>query len=136
MELAVGMTFTKTITVTEAHAATHLLAAGGIGVFSTPELVRFVEVCALEGVQPFLQAGQNSVGTRVDIRHLAATPIGMRATATCSLVGIDRRRLAFTFEVRDELDKIAEGTHERFVVDRDKQQGRLQEKLARWKAGA
>jgi predicted thioesterase len=69
----------------------------------------------------------------VDIKHLAATPVGMTVTARCTLVEIDRRRLSFTFEVHDELDKIGEGTHDRFIVERAKQQQRLQEKLARWK---
>jgi predicted thioesterase len=131
-QLQVGMTFEKTITVTESVVAQHL-AGQGIGVFSTPELVRFVEICALEGVRPFLQPGQDTVGTKVDIKHLAATPIGMRVTARCMLVEIDRRRLSFTFEVHDELDKVGEGAHERFIVDKDKQQQRLKEKLIRWK---
>jgi len=134
-QLQVGMTFEKTITVTESVAAQHL-AGQGIGVFSTPELVRFVEICALEGVRPFLQPGQDTVGTKVDIKHLAATPIGMRVTARCTLLEIDRRRLSFTFEVHDELDKVGEGAHERFIVDKDKQQQRLKEKLARWKPQA
>lgn len=131
-QLKAGMGFEKTITVTEALSAKHL-AGEGVAVFSTPELVRFVEICALEGVRPFLQTGQDTVGTRVDIRHLAATPVGMRVTATCTLVEVDRRRLSFAFEVRDELDKIGEGTHERFIIDREKQQQRLREKLARWR---
>ena len=131
-QLQVGMTFEKTITVSESVVAQHL-AGQGIGVFSTPELVRFVEICALEGVRPFLQPGQDTVGTKVDIKHLAATPIGMRVTARCMLVEIDRRRLSFTFEVHDELDKVGEGAHERFIVDKDKQQQRLKEKLIRWK---
>jgi predicted thioesterase len=134
-QLQAGMTFEKTIAVTDAMAAKHL-AGEGIAVFSTPELVRFVEICALEGVRPFLKAGQETVGTRVDIRHLAATPVGMKVTAKCTLVEVDRRRLSFTVEVHDDLDKIGEGTHERFVIDRDKQQQRLQEKLARWKSAA
>lgn len=131
-QLKAGMGFEKTITVTEALSAKHL-AGEGVAVFSTPELVRFVEICALEGVRPFLQTGQDTVGTRVDIRHLAATPVGMRVTATCTLVEVDRRRLSFAFEVRDELDKIGEGTHERFIIDREKQQQRLREKLTRWR---
>ena len=131
-QLQVGMTFEKTITVTEALTAQHL-AGQGIGVFSTPELVRFVEICALAGVRPFLQPGQDTVGTKVDIKHLAATPIGMRVTARCTLVEIDRRRMGFRFEVHDELDKVSEGAHERFIVDKDKQQQRLKEKLVRWK---
>lgn len=130
--LQVGMAFQKTITVTEALSAKHL-AGSGIAVFSTPELVRFVEICALEGVRPSLQPGQDTVGTRIDLRHLAATPVGMRVTATCTLQAVDRRRLSLTFEVHDELDKIGEGTHERFIIDREKQQQRLQEKVTRWK---
>jgi len=130
--LTVGMVYQKTITVTEELSAKHL-AGSGIAVFSTPELVRFVEICALEGVRPSLQPGQETVGTHVDIRHLAATPVGMRVTATCRLVAADRRRLSFTFEVTDELDKIGDGTHERFIIDREKQQQRLQEKVTRWK---
>jgi predicted thioesterase len=133
--LRVGMVCRKAITVTDELSAKHL-AGSGIAVFSTPELVRFVEICALEGVRPFLQAGQETVGTHVDIRHLAGTPVGMRATATCTLAAVDRRRLSFTFEVHDELDKIGEGTHERFIIDREKQQERLQEKLTRWNRGS
>ena len=131
--LQAGMTFEKTIIVTEALSAKHL-AGRGVAVFSTPEFVRFVEICALEGVRPFLQADQETVGTHVDIRHLAATPVGMTVTAKCTLVEMDRRRLSFAFEARDELDKIGEGTHERFIIDRDKQQQRLQDKVTRWKS--
>ncbi|MFA5027265.1 MAG: thioesterase family protein [Candidatus Methylomirabilota bacterium] len=131
--LTTGMIFEKTIVVTDALAARHLVAAGGAAVFSTPEMVRFVEMCALEGVRPFLAEGQETVGTRVDIRHLAGTPVGMRVTARCTLAEIDRRRLAFTFEVHDELDKVGEGAHDRFIVDRDRQAARLQEKVARWR---
>ncbi len=131
-QLRVGMTFEKTITVTEALTARHLVGQG-VGVFSTPELLRFIEMCALEGVKPFLSSGQDTVGTRVDLRHLAATPVGMKVTARCTLTEIDRRRLEFSIEVHDELDKVAEGTHGRFIVDTERQQQRIQEKVARWK---
>lgn len=134
-QLRVGMTFEKTMTVTEAVTARHL-AGKGIRVLSTPEMVRFIEECALEGALPLLQPNQNTVGTRVDVRHLAATPIGMKVTARCTLGEIDRRRLAYTIEVHDELEKIGEGTHERFIVDADKHQQRIAEKLARWKGPA
>ncbi len=126
-----GMTFTQTITVTQGLTAAHL-AADGLAVFSTPELVRFVERCALLGVRPFLGEGQETVGTHVDIRHLAPTPLGMQVTARTTLVERDRRRLRFRVEVHDELDKVAEGTHERFIVDTDRQQRRVQEKIAAW----
>ena len=131
-QIAVGMTFEKTLTVTEVLTAGQLHRRG-IYVLSTPEMIRLVEHCALEGVQPFLQSNQNTVGTRVDVRHLAATPMGMQVTARCTLVEIDRRRLVFQAEVHDELEKVGEGTHERFIVDAEKQLARVQEKLARWK---
>lgn len=130
-----GMTFSQTITVTQGLTAAHL-AAEGLAVFSTPELVRFIERCALLGVRPFLAEGQDTVGTHVDVRHLAPTPVGMQVTARATLVEVDRRRLRFTVEVHDELDKVGEGTHERFVVDKDRQQRRVEEKVARWKPSA
>ena len=134
-QIAVGMTFEKTLTVTEVLTAGQLHRRG-MYVLSTPEMIRLVEHCALEGVQPFLQSNQNTVGTRVDVRHLAATPMGMQVTARCTLVEIDRRRLVFQAEVHDELEKVGEGTHERFIVDAEKQLARIQEKQARWKAPA
>ncbi len=134
-QLQVGLTFEKTLTVTEGLTAGQLHRRG-IYVLSTPEMIRLVEHCALEGVQPFLQSNQNTVGTRVDVRHLAATPMGIQVTASCTLVEIDRRRLVFQAEVHDELEKVGEGTHERFIVDAEKQLTRIQEKQARWKAPA
>ncbi len=134
-QLQAGLSFEKTITVDESHAARHL-AGKGIRVFSTPEMVRLMEECALEGVLPLLEPNQNTVGIRVEMRHLAATPMGMRVTARCTLVEIDRRRLVFQAEVRDELDKVGEGVNERFIVDAEKQQQRIAEKLARWKGSA
>ncbi|MFI5340071.1 MAG: thioesterase family protein [Candidatus Methylomirabilales bacterium] len=134
-QLRVGLTFEKTVTVTENHTARHL-AGKGIRVFSTPEMVRLMEECALEGVLPFLQPNQNTVGIRVEMRHLAATPMGMKVTARCTLAEIDRRRLVFQAEVHDELEKVGEGSNERFIVDREKHEQRIQEKLARWKGAA
>lgn len=134
-QLQVGMTFDKTLPVTEALTAGQLHRRG-IYVLSTPEMVRLVEHCALEGVQPFLQPNQNTVGMRVDLRHLAGTPMGMKVTARCTLVEIDRRRLVFQAEVHDELEKVGEGTHERFVVDAEKHLQRVQEKQARWEGHA
>jgi len=134
-QLRVGLVFEKTIAVTGSHAARHL-AGKGISVFSTPEMVRLMEECALEGVLPFLQPNQNTVGIRVEMHHLAATPMGMQVTARCTLAEIDRRRLVFQAEVHDELEKVGEGSNERFIVDREKHEQRIQEKLARWKGAA
>jgi fluoroacetyl-CoA thioesterase len=133
--LRVGLTCEKTITVDETHAARHL-AGKGIQVLSTPEMVRLMEECALEGVLPYLGPAQNTVGTRVEMRHLAPTPMGMRVTARCTLVEIDRRRLLFQAEVFDELEKVGEGMNERFIVDRERHEQRLGEKVARWREKA
>jgi predicted thioesterase len=99
-------------------------------------MVRLVEECALEGVQPLMQPNQNTVGIRVEMRHLTATPMGMKVTARCTLVEIDRRWLVFQPEVRDELNKVGEGVNERFIVEAHNQQQRIEEKLARWKRSA
>ena len=131
-QLRAGLTFEKTLIVDESHTARHL-AGKGIRVFSTPEMVRLMEECALEGVLPYLQPNQNTVGTRVEMRHLAATPMGMRVTARCTLMEIDRRRLVFKVEVHDEIEKVGEGLNERFIVDREKHEQRIEEKLSRWK---
>src|SRR5574341_2392656 len=125
-QLKVGMTFEKTLTVTEPLTAAQLHRRG-IYVMSTPEMIRLVEHCALEGVQQFLQPDQNSVGTKVDLRHLGGTPMGMRVTARTTLVAIDRRRLVFQAEVHDELERVGEGTHERFIVDAEKHLQRIRE---------
>ncbi len=130
-ELKVGMAFEKTITVTE-ELTPQFLAGSGIRVIATPELVRLMEQAAQEGVGRLLPPHQTTVGIRVELRHLAATPIGMKVTARCVLTEIDRRRLVFAAEFHDELDKVAEGTNERFIVDAEKQQERITDKLARW----
>lgn len=134
-QLQVGLSFEKTITVTENHAARHL-AGKGVRVFSTPEMVRLMEECALEAVLPYLQPNQDTVGIRVEMRHLAATPMGMKVTARCTLVEIDRRRLVFQAEVHDEMEKVGEGMNERFIVDKGKHEQRIAEKVARWKPPA
>jgi len=98
------------------------------------EEIRLIEQTAIQAVQPHLAPGQATVGTRVDIAHLAATPVGMTVTITVELTEIDRRRLGFRVEVRDELDEVGKGTHERFIIDGAQRMPRLEDKLRRWKA--
>jgi fluoroacetyl-CoA thioesterase len=89
----------------------------GVHVFSTPNLVLLIEVVCYECVLPCLTEGQGTVGTRIDTRHLAPTPVGMTVTARAELTEIDGRRLVFAVEARDEVEPIASGTHERFIVN-------------------
>jgi predicted thioesterase len=106
----------------------HCTSRGGPWVFSTPDMVMFCERSCHELSAPLLGAGQNSVGTVVHIRHLAPTLEGQTVRAEIELVGVDRRRLSFKAELFDELDKIGECEHERFVIDVDKAGERLKAK--------
>ncbi|WP_069803508.1 thioesterase family protein [Thermogemmatispora onikobensis] len=92
------------------------VGAGGVEVFATPMMIALMENAAWRAVADVLEAGYVSVGTRVDVRHLAATPIGQRVRATAELVEVDGRRLVFRVEAYDEEKKIGEGIHERFIV--------------------
>lgn len=89
----------------------------GVAVFATPALVSLIEETAIHCIAPTLDEGQGSVGTVVNIQHLAATPAGLKVKARAVLTEIDGRRLVFTVEAYDEREQIAKGTHERFIVN-------------------
>jgi predicted thioesterase len=131
-DLTPGLKHSQSYRVTEEMTPPHLRSEP-IRVLATPEMVRLVEQTAIQAVASRLKPGQTSVGTRVDIAHMAATPEGMNATVTVELTGVDRRRLSFRFEVHDEVEKVAEGTHERFVVDPEQRMPRLQAKVDAWR---
>lgn len=130
MPLALGLTNQIIITVMETDTAR---ATGGKRlpqVFSTPRLVSFLERTAHESILPFLEEGQSSVGTIVNIRHLAATPVGMQIRFHSELVAIEGRKLTFKVEAWDEVEQIADGEHERFIIDESRFNRRLTEKQA------
>jgi fluoroacetyl-CoA thioesterase len=133
MELAPGLKHSQSVKVTEDMTPGHL-RSDAIRVLATPEMVRLVEQTAIQCVQPHLKPGQSSVGTTVSIKHIAGTPEGMTVTITVELTEMDRRRLGFKFEVHDEMEKVGEGTHERFIIDRESRLPRLQQKVDAWKA--
>jgi fluoroacetyl-CoA thioesterase len=132
-QLAVGLKHVATVKVTDDMTPAHLRSEP-LRVLSTPDMIRLIEQTAIQAVQPCLQPGQATVGTRVDVAHLAGTLVGMTVTISVELTAIDRRKLTFKVEVRDELDEAGKGTHERFIVDGAQRLPRLQEKLERWKA--
>jgi fluoroacetyl-CoA thioesterase len=132
-QLAVGLKYSRSVTVTDEMTPAHLRSEP-LRVLSTPDMIRLIEQTAIEAVAPCLAPGQATVGTRVDVAHLAGTLVGMTVTITVELVEIDRRRLGFRVEVRDELDEAGKGTHERFIVDAAQRLPRLKDKLERWKA--
>ena len=99
-------------------------------VFATANMIAFVEWTCVAALAPYLAPHQRTVGTRVEISHSAATPIGMAVTADVELVEIDGRRLRFKVSCRDEAEPIGEGFHERMIVDHDRFMARLGRKRA------
>jgi len=135
-ELKPGLRHSATITVGEALAvpASGRLVGGTAEmppVFATANMIAFVEWTCVAALAPYLVPDQRTVGTRVDMTHLAATPIGMRVTAEVELVEITGRRLRFKVSCRDEIEPIGEGYHERTIVDHP----RFMQRLARKKPG-
>jgi predicted thioesterase len=100
----------------------------GVHVLATPRLVALLEQAAIRAVAAHLPAGAGTVGTRIDVRHLAATPVGMRATIRATLREVDGRRLVFAIEGADEAERIVEGTHERFQIDQARFLARVAQK--------
>jgi predicted thioesterase len=111
----VGDTGHARLTVTAARTA-HALGVGGVEVFATPFLVALMEEAAGAVMAPHLPPGGSSVGTLVDVKHLAATPVGMTVRAEATLLETDGKRFLFSVQAWDEKEKIGEGRHERFVV--------------------
>ena len=114
--LAAGLTAELTTTVERAALAS-TVGSGGLDVFSTPSLIALMENAARSAVEPLLPPDQTTVGVRVDVRHLAASPPGELVRARAELTEVDGRRLVFHVEAFDSHEKIGEGTHERMVVD-------------------
>ncbi len=96
------------------------VGSGMLPVFATPSMIALIEKAAAESVAPQLEAGMTTVGTRLDVAHTAATPVGMTVRAVTELTEIDGRRLIFTVHAFDDAGEIGSGTHERFIVNAEK----------------
>ena len=114
-------------TVNDADSASHW-GSGLVPVFSTPALVGLMESAAVAALTGRLAPGQTTVGAHIDVRHLAATPVGMQVRARAELTSVEGRKLVFKIQAWDEVDLIGEADHERFVVDEAKFIGRVQAK--------
>ncbi len=97
--------------------AEHCTRRGEYDIFSTPNLVLLLEEAAIEGLAPHLRDDQASVGSKVDVAHIAPTLRGQTVRATATVTEVDRRRVLFDIRVEDDEELIGHGTHERFVVD-------------------
>ncbi|WP_176229780.1 thioesterase family protein [Candidatus Hakubella thermalkaliphila] len=104
------------------------VGSGSVPVFATPMLVALMESAAIDALRDKLPSGQSTVGTKVEIVHTAATPLGMTVTAWAELVEVDGRRLVFTVSAQDEAGPVGEGRHERFTIDLEKFMSRVEKR--------
>lgn len=104
--------------------------SGSLEVLATPVLIASAEETCADFVQPFLEPGKGTVGTMVNMRHLAPTPIGMKYHCECELTSIDGRVLTFHVILFDEVEKIGEGTHERVIISEERFFNKCQSKLS------
>lgn len=114
-DLKVGMTAQVEKVVSEDDTAVKF-GSGGVRVFATPMMIALMENAALNTVDPYLGEDLATVGLSLNVKHLAATPVGMKVTAKAELVSIEEKKLTFRVESNDEQEKIGEGTHERYII--------------------
>ena len=131
--LTVGMSRTRRYEVDKDRTIGFMGEA--LRVYATPSMTRDMEVTCRDFLMEFLEEGENSVGARIELDHMGPSLLGAQIDVTATVAEIDRRKVEFTFEVRDELDQVGKGRHIRFVVTLDKQRERLEAKRARMTEG-
>ena len=129
-QLKVGLTGSSELLVGVEHTAPSI-GSGLVPVLATPVMINVIEAAALAAVEHLLPAGHQSLGIHLDIRHFAATPIGMRVRATAELTAVDGRTLSFRVAARDDKEPIGDGSHQRVVVNVARFDERVQKKLNR-----
>lgn len=123
-----GLKASAELIVGEQHTAPRI-GSGKVHVLATPVMINLIEAAALAAVEDRLPPGFQSLGTVLNVRHIAATPVGMRVSASAEVVSVEGRTIRFRVEARDEKDLIGDGTHERVVVNVQKFDQRVQQKL-------
>ena len=116
--------------VADEHTAPHV-GSGVVKVLATPVLVNLLEAAALAAAEKHVAAGHQTVGIRLDVRHFAATPVGMRVRAKAEVINVDGRMIAFHVWAEDEVELIADGTHERVIITLEKFDARMRAKSER-----
>ena len=116
------------ITVGEEHTAPHV-GSGQVRVLATPVLTNLLEAAALQAAERHVPAGHQTVGTRLELRHFAATPVGMNVTAHAEITGVSGRVLTFRIWAEDEVEPVGEGTHERVIINLDRFDQRMNAKI-------
>ena len=107
------------------------LGSGNVSVLATPEMIRLMEGAAVRAVDHLLPEGYRTVGIHADVRHLAATPVGMTVRARAELLEVDGRKLTLRVEAFDEVEKVGEGIHQRVIIDLAKFKERVEAKQTR-----
>jgi fluoroacetyl-CoA thioesterase len=127
-QVPVGTSGSFTLVVRPEHLASNFKDTMLPPVLSTPVMIMIMENAALNALKPYLEPGESAVGTRVDVRHLAATPVGQRVTGEAVVTKVEGRRITFAVRANDETEEIGNGTHERALVDLAKIAQRLKAK--------
>ena len=130
MEIRPGLSGSAELVVGDEHTAPSI-GSGKVRVLATPVMINLIEAAALAAVEHLLPAGYQSLGTHLDVHHIAATPVGMNVRATAEVISVTGRTVAFKVSARDEKDLIGHGTHERVVVNVAKFDARVQQKLSK-----
>ena len=123
-----GLSGEAGLLVAEEHTAPRV-GSGKIHVLATPVMINVIEAAALAAIEHLLPPGHQSLGTVLNVRHIAATPVGMRMKASAFVTGVSGRTVTFRVEARDEKELIGDGTHERVVVNVAKFDQRVQRKI-------
>ncbi len=117
--MEIGLSYTSTATVDNTNTAA-ALGSGDMDVFATPAMVALMENAAMNAVAPHLEQGQTTVGTQISTSHIKASALGATISATATLTAVDGRSLTFAITAREGDKTIGEGTHTRFIVDRER----------------
>jgi predicted thioesterase len=125
-----GLTGHAEIVVGEEHTAPRI-GSGMVRVLATPVMINLMEAAALDAAEKLIPVGHQSLGIKLDVRHIAATPVGMRARATARIVKVEGRQIDFEVEAHDEKDLIGDGVHQRIVVNVERFDKRVQAKLGK-----
>jgi predicted thioesterase len=123
-----GLTGTAELVVGREHTAPHV-GSGAVAVLATPVMINLMEAAALAAIEALLPAGYQSLGIHLEVRHFAATPVGLRLMAAAEVMAVEGRTIAFRVEARDERERVGEGTHQRVVVDVARFDQRVRAKL-------
>lgn len=124
-----NITIGKANTVVDMNNIANAVGSGSLEVFATPMMVALMEKAAVNALVDFLDEGETTVGTGINIAHISASPIGMEITATAEVIDVKGREITFKLSVSDSVGLIGEGTHTRFVVDAERFQSKTNSKV-------